>query len=53
MNKKLLTTIGIIGIFAGSICLYLGGGSEGYGLEIVGGAFAIVGIVVAIIKKGV
>jgi len=51
MNKTLVTyiSIGLIGL--GSIGLFIGGGTEGYAIEIVAGSFTIIGIILTIFKK--
>ena len=48
MNLKYIG-IGLIAI--GSLGIYLGGGSEGFAVEVVAGVFTIIGIVVGILKK--
>ena len=50
-TKKIVKWCGVGAIALGSVALYLGGGSEGYGIEVVGGVFLIIGIVIGILKK--
>ena len=52
MNKQLITNISIGLIALGAVGLFIGGGSEGYAIEIVSGSFTIIGIVITIFKKG-
>ncbi len=48
-KKKILKICGIVGIVAGSVALYLGGGSASMASEIVGGVFVLAGIIAGII----
>lgn len=52
-TKKILKGVGVGSIAAGAVCLFIGGGTEGYAVEIVGGVFSAVGIVWALIKGAV
>lgn len=50
-KKKLIRNVGIVAIVAGTAGVYIGGGSEGYTIEIVSAVFAAIGLVTGIIKK--
>ena len=50
MNKKIFKYIGIGAIALGSVALYLGGASESAAVAIVGAVFALVAVVVAVLK---
>lgn len=49
-TKKILKWTGVGTIAAGAVCLFMGGGTEGYALEIVGAVFATIAMVVAFVK---
>jgi len=50
-TKNIVRWSGVGAIALGCVALYVGGGTEGNAAEIVGGVFAIIGIVIGIIKK--
>ena len=49
-TKKIIKIAGIIAIVAGTVGIYIGGGSEGYTMEIVSSILGIIGIVGILIK---
>ncbi len=49
-TKEIIKWVGVGLTAAGSVALFLGGGSEGYAIEIVGAAFAVLGIIMSIIR---
>jgi len=49
-KKKILNYAGIAAIFGGSVALYFSGSTEGNALNIVSGAFVIIGIIMSILK---
>ena len=51
-TKKILKWTGVGTIAAGAVCLFIGGGTEGYAVEIVGGVFTVIAMVMALIKSG-
>lgn len=51
-TKKIIKWSGIGAVAVGSLAIYIGGGSEGYAIEVVGAVFAVVGIVMSLIKGG-
>ena len=51
MDKSLRRKIGVGLIGVGVVLYATAGGTEGYGIEIVSGIFAVVGTVTALIKK--
>lgn len=42
--------VGLVGVIAGSVFLYLGGTSESAVAELVGGVFILVGIIANLLK---
>lgn len=44
-KKKILKIGGIVGVIAGSIAIYFGGGTASGTVEIVGGVFVLIGII--------
>lgn len=50
-TKNIIKWSGVGAIALGCIALYVGGGTESYAAEIVGGVFAIIGIAIGFIKK--
>ena len=50
-TKKIIKWSGVAAIAVGTLAVYIGGGSEGYVIEIVGSVFAVIGIVITIIKS--
>jgi len=50
-TKKIVEMCGVGAIAIGSVALYVGGGTESYGTEIVGGAFMVIAIVMGLIKR--
>jgi hypothetical protein len=50
MDKRIYKYGGIVAIAIGSVSLYLGGVSESGAVAIVGGVFALAGIVAALLK---
>ena len=50
-TKNIVKWSGVGAVALGCVAIYFGGGSETYAMEIVGSVFAIVGIVLAVIKK--
>lgn len=51
MNKDYLKYGGIVAVVLGSVALYMGGASETGTVAIVGGVFALAGIIAAMLKK--
>ena len=49
-TKKIMKGVGVGCIAAGAVMLFIGGGTEGYAVEVVGGVFSAVGLVWALIK---
>jgi uncharacterized membrane protein len=49
--RKIIKTGSIIAIALGCVGLYIGGGSEGYTIEIVSSVFAGIGLITSLIKK--
>ena len=50
-QKKIVKTGSIIAIALGCVGLYIGGGSEGYTIEIVSSVFAGIGLVASLLKN--
>lgn len=50
-KKKILTIVGIVAVAGGSVALYAGGSTEGMVVELVGGVFIAIGIVMSFFKK--
>lgn len=50
-KNKWLKIGGVLGIIAGSICLYLGGTGEAVVTAIVGGVFVLAGIIAGMFKS--
>jgi len=50
-QKKIIKTGSIIAIALGCVGLYIGGGTEGYTIEIVSSVFAGIGLITSLIKK--
>ena len=51
MNKDVFKYGGIAAIVLGSVALYIGGASETGAVAIVGGVFALAGVIAAMLKK--
>ena len=49
--KKIIKISGIVALILGTVGIYVGGGSEGYTVEIVGSVFVAIGLVSALIKN--
>jgi hypothetical protein len=52
MNKNVIRKVGIGLVAVGVVGIFVGGGTEGNAIEIVSGVFAVIGTVVALIKRG-
>lgn len=50
-KNKWLKVGGVLGIIAGSICLYLGGTGEAVVTAIVGAVFVLAGLIAALFKS--
>jgi hypothetical protein len=48
--KKIIKIGGIVAVGIGAVGIYIGGGSEGYTIEIVAGVFVGIGIITTLIK---
>ena len=46
-TKKIFKWSGVIAIVLGVLAVYIGGGTEGLAIEVVGGVFAIIGIIMS------
>jgi hypothetical protein len=49
--KKIIKISGIVAVVLGSVGIYIGGGSEGYTIEIIASVFAGIGLITALIKS--
>jgi uncharacterized protein YjeT (DUF2065 family) len=50
-KNKWLKTGGIVGVIAGVVLIYFGGGSEGETIELVGMTFAAIGLITYFLTK--
>ncbi len=50
-TKKVLKIAGIVAVAAGTVGVYIGGGSESYVTEIVGGVFIVIGMITRLAQK--
>lgn len=46
-TRKIFKWSGVIAIILGVLAIYIGGGTEGMAIEIIGGVFAIIGIIMS------
>jgi hypothetical protein len=49
-TKKIIKVAGIVALVLGVVGIYVGGGSEGYTIEIVSSIIGIIGVVGVLIK---
>ncbi len=50
-GKKVLKVVGVVAVAAGTVAVYVGGGSEGYVTEIIGSVFIAIGMITKLVQK--